>query len=72
MAGGRLLGVHGGQHLLRAVGQLVRIGVDQEQLLLRPNGERVAVAEPVLHVRAPSAEPAAILPSTSAAASPLA
>jgi hypothetical protein len=48
------------------------LAVDEEQLLLEPDGEGLAAAEAVVHAAAPSAARAARRPNTSAAASPLA
>ena len=67
-----------GQDAVGHVGQLKAVGVDQQQLLLQPHAERLPLPERVsagpLRCQGvtPSAARAAIRPSTSAAASPLA
>ena len=53
------------------MGELQRVGVDQQQLLLDADRE-LAAAEAVVHGASPSAARAAIRPNTSAPASPLA
>jgi hypothetical protein len=60
------------QHALRAVVELERLGIDQQQLLLEPDREVSRCAEPVVQGLSPSAARAAIRPNTSAPARPLA
>ncbi len=77
-----------GQDPVRDVREPERVGVDEQELLLDPDAERLAGAEgvarpaqlggrrvdlgPLAHGVSPSAARAAMRPNTSAAASPLA
>ena len=64
------------QHLVGDVLERERVAIDEQELLLEADRERLALAEAVLggrlgHGASPKAARAAILPNTSAAASPL-
>jgi hypothetical protein len=67
---GALLDVHRGEHRFGNRNQVVRVRVDEEELLLDPQRERGAEGE-AAH-RPSSADSAAMRPRTSAEASPLA
>jgi len=74
--GGAFVRLHRGEHLGRDRREPASLAIDEQQLLLDPEGERLEVPNacsmPPTRGSNPSAESAAILPNTNAAASPLA